>query len=79
MSRSSAKIRDQANNVPAIPPRLQTKWVLVSFFLPVPGQLWDGVASTPLIPAARGRKESAVKPGSVVDSHSSGMRVTAQL
>ena len=34
---------------------------------------------TPLIPAARGRKESAVKPGSVVDSHSSGMRVAAQL
>jgi len=30
-------------------------------------------------PRSRGRKESAVKPGSVVDSHSSGMRVAAQL
>ena len=29
--------------------------------------------------APRGRKESAVKPGSVLDSHSSGMRVAAQL
>ena len=30
-------------------------------------------------PPSGGRKESADKPGSVVDSHSSGMRVTAQL
>jgi hypothetical protein len=29
--------------------------------------------------ASSARKESAVKPGSVVDSHSSGMRVAAQL
>ena len=34
----------------------------------------------PVEPArSRARKESAVKPGSVVDSHSSGMRVAAQL
>ncbi len=34
----------------------------------------------PLISRARAvKKESAVKPGSVVDSHSSGMRVAAQL
>jgi hypothetical protein len=39
----------------------------------------DGVASTPLMSRAARRKESAVKPGSVVDSHSSGMRVAAQL
>jgi hypothetical protein len=38
-------------------------------------------ALAPLIGGAQrlGRKESAVKPGSVVDSHSSGIRVTAQL
>jgi hypothetical protein len=43
------------------------------------GQLSLGVSSTPLNPRVSARKESAVKPGSVVDSHSSGMRVAAQL
>jgi hypothetical protein len=38
-----------------------------------------GRLRTPLNGRVSARKESAVKPGSVVDSHSSGMRVTAQL
>ena len=33
----------------------------------------------PLTGRVSARKESAVKPGSVLDSHSSGMRVAAQL
>ena len=38
-----------------------------------------GLLKAPLTGRAGARKESAVKPGSVLDSHSSGMRVAAQL
>ena len=39
----------------------------------------SGPLSAPLIGCVSTKKESAVKPGSVLDSHSSGMRVAAQL
>ena len=47
----------------------------------VPSRVWARAAGLkPIYPRARGiGRESAVKPGSVVDSHSSGMRVAAQL
>src|SRR5712672_577136 len=43
--------------------------------LPAPGSYHSGSLRPRQSPRSRGRKESAVKPGSVVDSHSSGMRV----
>jgi len=39
----------------------------------------SGSQSDPVERPRSGKKESAVKPGSVLDSHSSGMRVAAQL
>src|ERR1700678_398702 len=41
--------------------------------------IFRGLLKAPLSGRVSGRKESADKPGSVVDSHSSGMRVAAQL
>jgi hypothetical protein len=47
--------------------------------LPAAGSYHSGSLRPRLKGRVAPRKESAVKPGSVVDSHSSGMRVAAQL
>ena len=47
--------------------------------LPAPGSYHSGSLRPRLKGALALDKESAVKPGSVLDSHSSGMRVAAQL
>ena len=85
MSLSSAKIRDHAvieqfraagrlvcRNCPANYPRR----ILSGSFgrALVRGRFGPGNSCR-----AAAKKESAVKPGSVLDSHSSGIRVTAQL
>ena len=76
MPRSSGNIRDRAPN---------SQFLLFSSadcaFLPV-AQRPPGCRGRPAPVNSRARaveKESAVKPGSVLDSHSSGMRVAAQL
>jgi len=62
-----SQIRSINRWVFCFPPHSRSEW------------LSDGVASTPRTGCVSTKKESAVKPGSVVDSHSSGMRVAAQL
>ena len=69
MQRSSAKFRDRASKTS----------IFVFSSAGEAGNYRFG-APRPVNPRApRAKKESAVKPGSVLDSHSSGMRVAAQL
>ena len=75
MPRSSANLRDRVAKMPEAPNFIQN----AAFLCSRSEQLSNGVSSTPLNGRVSARKESAVKPGSVLDSHSSGMRVAAQL
>ena len=83
MTRSSVKGRDHdakmQDSSDMIPFR-DTSRVFFSFLQRSPRPvIGRGRPTPPLNGRVSARKESAVKPGSVVDSHSSGMRVAAQL
>lgn len=90
MSRSSPIIRNHAEKMRSESADLtaaQREMILFGYlpgsFRLFPARAAGSYQSGPLRPRKSPRhaveKESAVKPGSVLDSHSSGMRVAAQL